>query len=191
VLYVSHHSADAELRDEPLVRDLLRDEAPAAFYACDVRGIGESRPNTCGEDSFLTPYGCDYFYAAHSIMLDRPYVGQKTHDLLCVLDWLKAHGHAQVHLAARGWGALPAAFAAVLSDEVVQVTLKNALTSYAAVAESETYRWPLSSFVPGVLAAFDLPDCYRALAKKKLRQVEPWGAAAGGAGPPAGRRTQP
>ena len=48
------------------------------FYTCDVRGIGESRPDTCGTDQFLTPYGSDYFYAIHAIMLDRPYVGQKT-----------------------------------------------------------------------------------------------------------------
>jgi len=59
----------------------------------------------------------------------------------------------------------------------VQVTLKNALTSYAEVAESEAYGWPLSAFVLGVLARFDLPDCYRALAAKRLRQVEPWNAA--------------
>ena len=26
------------------------------------------------------------------------------------------------------------------------------------------------------LASFDLPDCYRALEAKKLKQVEPWGA---------------
>src|SRR5688572_28419163 len=100
-------------------------------------------------------------------MLDRPYLGQKTHDLLAVLDWLAAAGHTDVHLAGRGWGALPAAFAALLSSRVTQVTLKNALTSYAAVATTEVYGWPLSSFVPGVLRTFDLPDCYRALTPKK------------------------
>ena len=109
-------------------------------------------------------------------MLDYPYVGQRTHDVLCVLDWLKSLGHDEVHLAAKGWGAIPAALAAVLSDQVVQVTLKNALTSYTDIARSEAYDWPLSSLLPGVLEKFDLPDCYRALSKKKLRRVEPWGA---------------
>ena len=134
VLYVSHHSADAELRDEPLVRELPEAEPEAAFFACDVRGIGESRPDTANADSFLTPYGSDYFYAIHSLMLDRPYVGQKTHDVLTVLAWLGNYGHREIHLAGRGWGAFPAAFAALLSDAVVQVTLKNALTSYTAIA---------------------------------------------------------
>jgi dienelactone hydrolase len=175
VLYVSHHSADAELRDEPLVRELLDAESGAAFFACDVRGIGDSQPETCGVKSFREPYGCDYFYAIHSIMLDQPYAGQKTFDLLRVLDWLGEYGYSDVHLAARGWGAIPGTFAAVLHDRVKQVTLKHALTSYANVAESEEYDWPLSSFVPGVLRYFDLPDCYAALATKQLRQIEPAG----------------
>jgi dienelactone hydrolase len=178
VLYVAHHSSDVELRDEPLVRELLK-EAGGDFWACDVRGIGESRPTTAGENQFLLSYGSDYFYAIHSLMLDRPYAGQKTHDLLRVLDWLKSCGRKEVHLVARGWGAIPATFAALLCEVVTQVTLKHALTSWQAVAESETHRWPLSSFVPGVLEKFDLPDCYRALKGKKLRQIEPWGAEAG------------
>lgn len=176
VLYVSHHSADAELREEPLIAELFESEKQAVFFACDVRGIGDSRPDTCGRNTFLEPYGCDYFYAIHSLMLDRPYVGQKTQDLLGVLDWLNSVGHADVHLVARGWGAIPATFAALLCPYVKQVTLKNALTSYADVAESETYDWPLSSFLPNVLARFDLPDCYAELKVKDLRQIDPWGA---------------
>jgi len=176
VLYVSHLSADTELREEPLLKELVDAEKGTAFFTCDVRGIGDSRPDTCGIDSFFEPYGCDYFYAIHSIMLDYPYAGQKTYDLLRVIDWLGSVGHTEIHLAAKGWGAIPGTFAAVLSDAVVQVTLKNALTSYTDVAESEEYRWPLSSFVLGGLETFDLPDCYRELEKKGLRQIEPWGA---------------
>jgi dienelactone hydrolase len=175
-LYVSHHSADAELRSEGLVKELLEAGGDGPFYACDLRGIGESRPDTCGSDQFLSPYGSDYFYAAHSIMLDQPYVGQKTHDLLRVIAWLTSLGHRQVHLAAKGWGTIPATFAAVIHDRVNQVTLKQYLTSYAAIAESENYRWPLSCLAPGILASLDLPDCYRELAAtKKLRQTEPQG----------------
>ncbi len=177
ILYVAHHSSDAELRDEPLIAELIKAEPQATFYTCDVRGIGESRPDTCGANQFLTPYGSDYFYAIHALMLDLPYVGQKTTDVLRVLDWLRTFGHKEVHLVGKGWGSLPATFAAVLAGpEVTQVTLKNALTSYSTIAESESYAWPLSSFVPGVLEKIDLPDCYAALADRKLEQIDPWGA---------------
>lgn len=176
VLYVSHHSADAELREEPLIGELINDDPTATFFAVDLRGIGDSRPDTCGINTYLSPYGSDYFYSAHALMLDRPYPGLRTHDLLTVLDWIKDLGYAEIHLAAKGWGTIPATFAAVLSDVPTQVTLKNALTSYTDVAEAERYSWPLSSFVPGILEHCDLPDCYAALDGKKLRQIEPWGA---------------
>jgi hypothetical protein len=109
-------------------------------------------------------------------MLDYPYIGQRTFDVLRVLDWLNAWGYGQIHLAAKGSGALPATFAALLSSQVIQVTLKNALTSYTEVAEARDYNWPLSALPPGVLTSFDLPDCYRELRKKNLKLVEPWGA---------------
>ena len=176
VLYVSHRSADSELRHESLVQDLLTAEPDAAFYAMDVRGIGESQPDICGKDQFLRPYGSDYFLAAHANMLGRPYLGQKVLDVLRVLTWLKDQGHDEIHLAGRGWGALAASFAALLNDEVKQTTLKNALTSYSAIAETEDYQWPYAQLLPNVLQRFDLPDVYRALEPKGLKQIEPWGA---------------
>jgi hypothetical protein len=112
-------------------------------------------------------------------MLDRPYVGQKTHDLLRVLDWLASLGHREVHLAAKGWGTLPATFAAVLCGRVIEVTLKEGLTSYAEIAESEDYNWPLSVFPGGVLTRFDLTDCYLVIKhERRLRQVAPQSAVA-------------
>ncbi|MBL9199041.1 MAG: acetylxylan esterase [Opitutaceae bacterium] len=186
ILYVAHHSADAELRREPLIAEVMAAEPASAVFACDVRGVGESLPTTTGQSS-LAPYGSDYFYAIHGLMLGAPYAGQKTHDVLRVVDWLRAQGHGEVHLVARGWGALPATFAAVISDGITQVTLKNALTSYDDIAQNEAYRWPLSCLVPDVLKSFDLPDCYRALAAKKPRQIEPWGAMAGRARAPRGQ----
>lgn len=172
ILYVSHLSSDDELREEPLIREVMQAEPESPVFACDVRGIGESLPDTCDPNSFHSPYGSDYFYAIHSLMLDRPYVGQKTFDVLRVLDWLASLGHTDIHLVGRDWGAIAATFAAVLSKNVQQVTLKNALTSYAEIAESEHYTWPLSAFLPNVLAHFDLPDCYAVLSSKKLRHVE-------------------
>jgi dienelactone hydrolase len=177
ILYVSHASADDELRSEPLIKDLIQSDPTAAFYTCDVRGVGDSEPQTTSLND-RGEYSTDYFYSSHANMLDYPYVGQRTFDVLRVLDWLNAWGYGQVHLAARGYGALPATFAALLSDHVVQVTLKHALKSYTEVAEARDYDWPLSALPPAVLSSFDLPDCYRELKRKNLKLLEPWGATA-------------
>lgn len=179
VLYISHHSADAELRDESLVQELLATSSDAAFFACDVRGIGDSQPDTCGVNQFLARYGSHYFYAAYSFMLDRPLLGQRTNDVLRVVQLLAAAGHEEIHLVGNGWGALPAAFAALLSPVVKQVTLKHALTSFHELAIHEDQQWPYATMLRDVLAKFDLPECYTQLAAKNLRQIEPWGAADG------------
>jgi dienelactone hydrolase len=170
-LYVAHDSADAELRDEPLVRELAQE--PGVLFALDVRGLGDSRPNTCGEDTYRHPYGCDYFYASYGILFGEPYLGRRTHDVLAVLDLLEAYGYSRVHLAGMGYGSLPALFAAVLDDRVQPVTLKHSPVSYQSLAETEDYAWPLSGMLPGVLRVFDLPDCHRALRAKGLRLMEP------------------
>ncbi len=176
VLYVSHLSSDRELREESTIREVMQAEPGSPVFTCDVRGIGESLPQTCDPDSFHSRYGNDYFYAVHSLMLDRPYLGQKTFDVLRVIDWLASVGHHDIHLVGRGWGALAATFAGVLADNVKQVTLKHALSSYTEIAETEQYDWPLSALLPDVLSHFDLPDCYAELSGKGLRQIEPWGA---------------
>lgn len=177
ILYVAHRSSDDELRTEPLVKKLIAQYPDAAFYACDVRGIGESQPNTTNR-GFDTAYGSDYFYAAYGLMSDYPYAGQRTYDLLSVIRLLKSAGHTDIHLVGNGWGSIPATFAALLADGVTQVTLKHAPASYDDIARNERYHWPLSALVPGVLAHFDLPDCYAALASKNITQIEPWSALA-------------
>jgi cephalosporin-C deacetylase-like acetyl esterase len=174
LLYVSHRSADAELREEPLIADLLKAHPDAAFYACDVRGIGESQPNTCGANTFDSAYGNHYFYAAHGVMLDRPLLGQRTFDLIRIVQWLKECGHEEVHVVGKGWGALPAAFVALLDARVKGVTLKHALTSYADIAADADYRWPYALLLPGALPRIDLPEVYAALAQKGLNMIAPW-----------------
>lgn len=177
VLYVAHQSSDLDLREQAWLLPWAEQYKDVPFFACDVRGTGDSMPTTCGgANVFLSPYGNDYFYASNGLMLDRPYPGQRTLDVLSVLAWLEAQGHSEVHLIAMGWGAIPATFAAVLSPVVTQVTLKNALGSYQELAETEDYKWPLSGMVPGILSVCDLPDCYRVLQAKRLQQLDPWTA---------------
>jgi dienelactone hydrolase len=172
VLYLPHLSSDAELRENEFLREL---QSAPAFFACDYRGIGESMADAVKPGSYDSYYGSDYFYAAHATMFGESYVAWRVHDVLSTLDWMASFGYADVHLVARGNGALPGALAALLHDSVTRVTLINPLKSYAEIAEAELYDWPLSALIPGVLAEFDLPDVYRALEAKGLEMVEPVG----------------
>ncbi|MCY2974220.1 MAG: prolyl oligopeptidase family serine peptidase [Planctomycetota bacterium] len=167
ILYLADLSSDEELRSEKMLREWAKEKSMDLF-ACDLRGCGESQPDTCGPKSFLKPYGSEYFYAIHGLMLDRPLLGQKTWDVLRVLQWMESAGYQQVHLAARGRGTLPATFAGLLSNVVNQITLKQSLDSFSTIAQTEYYQAPLVSILPNVLSYFDLPECYRALQNKQL-----------------------
>src|SRR5690606_33293130 len=138
------------LRENEALKEAIAAAADTPVYAVDLRGIGDSRPDTTNENSYLSPYGSDYFYAIHGLMLDDPYPLQRTRDLLTVLNWLKSIGHPRVHLWANGWGSIAGTLASVYHPVVTQVTLQHSLTSFDELARAEEYDWPLSSMIPDV-----------------------------------------
>lgn len=163
ILWIGEKSSDVELREEPLVKEIMAAEGESVpVFACDVRGVGDSLPGTAGNDPHGY-YGADYFYAAYANMMAKPYLGGKTHDILRVLDFLAKYGWNDVHLASKGWGTVPAALAAVLDERVKKVTLKDRLESWHSVATEEHYEWPLSHMIYGVLRDWDMPDVYAQL----------------------------
>lgn len=171
-VYLPHLSSDEDLREEKLARDLVA--KTDRFFAVDVRGSGESRPNSCG-GNHLTAYGSDFFYTYYHQMYGESYLGRRVWDVLRVLQLLGDRGYDKFQLAGRGRGSLIALFAALLDERVTQVTLKHAPLSYFDMTQDEDYTWPLSGMVWGMLQKLDLPDCYRALGKK-LTLLEPWNA---------------
>ncbi|QDU39603.1 Acetyl xylan esterase (AXE1) [Maioricimonas rarisocia] len=176
ILYVSHLSSDEELRENELLLETIKSSPETPVFTLDVRGVGESQPNTTDENTSLhAAYGADFMYAAHGIMFDDAMPLQRAFDIMTVLNWIRTFGYSDVHLIANGWGTIPGTFASILHPMVQQVTLQHPLASYTALATAETYTWPLSSMIPGVLNHFDLPDCYAALESKKVALVEPWG----------------
>jgi dienelactone hydrolase len=166
-VYVPHRSSRGEV-------DAGKTPAPVMLFALDARGIGDVTAMSCGIFDFFEPTGCDYVYASHGKYLNECYCGRRVHDLLRALDLLRANGWRSAHLVGRGLGAVSALFAACLHPMVKRVTLHNGLLSYHELTQVAVQSWPLSSLVPGILEHFDLPDCYRALAGKRLTLVEPW-----------------
>ncbi len=162
-VYVADQSADWELKKGAL-QEFLSPQDGTITYACDLRGIGESRPNTCGgTSSYYTPYGNDYFYAAHALMLGSSVVAQRTFDLLRVCQFLRQAGHAKIELIARDLVTIPATLTTLLEPATTTTTLIDPPDSFHQVATTERYDWPLSAIAPHVLEDFDLPDCYAAL----------------------------
>ncbi len=163
LLWVAEFSADAELRENEALRELVAAQpAGSLVIACDPRGVGDSLPGTAGARA-RDYYGADYFYAAYANMLGRPYLGGKTHDVLRVLDLLASRGWSRIHLAASGQATVPGGLAAFLDDRVETVCLLDPLESWHSIATDEYYQWPLSHMLLGVLEKWDLPQVWEAL----------------------------
>lgn len=166
-LYLPHLDATQEV-----VEGLTPKPQSGHLWSLDARGFGMMRATTCRNQPFFTPYDGDYFYHCHGQMLGESYVGRRVHDVLCALDLLEARGAQRVHLFGRGLGSILATFAGVLHPVVKQVTLHGAPKSFQQIAESKMYAWPASMMPAGVLKSFDLPDCYAALKRKKLKNQQ-------------------
>ena len=111
-LYLPHVAAEDDLQGDALAIALRRQHS---LYALDVRGLGESIP-TPAEAAFFHPYGMDYMFHGHGLMLGQSYLGRRLHDVLSTLDLLVAAGARRVRLYGRGQGALLALYAALLHD---------------------------------------------------------------------------
>ena len=168
-LFLPHVASQQELGDDGLAASMASGSDP--FYLLDSRGLGESRPDEAGD--FFHPYGMDYMFHGHELLLGGSYLGQRVSDVLRTLDLLVAEGAGKISLYGRGQGALLAAFAALLHEGVASVTLQHAPLSYQAMTQAPLVAWPVAGFPRGVLARFDLPDIYRALGRR-LHLVQPW-----------------
>jgi len=168
MLYLPHLSS----REDVISGDAPQCDEP--LFALDVRGMGQTMALTCADDNFFAPYGSDYFYASYAHMFGKPYLGRRVHDLMVTLNLLQDEGCREIHLMGRGLGALTAVFAGLLHPLVKKVSFINTLLSYFELTQAPVQSWPFSSMAYGILSYFDLPDCYRALAKKHLKIISPW-----------------
>lgn len=171
-LLVPHLAAYEDLVSRRMKRLLA---GRARTFAVDPRGIGQSMSASCEKQDFFASYDSDYFYQAYALMLGEPYLGRRVHDVLCTIDWLAHLGYTDIRVVGRGMGALLALLACTLDERPTKVTLVNGLLSFHELTQVPYYEWPASSMLAGVLKAFDLADCYRALGKK-LRIIKPWDA---------------
>ena len=81
---------------------------------------------------------------------------------------LAANGARKVRLEGHGLGAIPALFAALLSDKVNGLELTDAIESFEAEANNPASLLPLSCIPPGILKVTDIPEILSALRKAKM-----------------------
>ena len=155
--------------------EVIKYDRPAEelMAALDFRNIGESLAQTgsFGADyrKFCTIHNQDSHYDSLELMFGSSMVARRVLDILRTVEFVKANGVKELHLIARGQGALPGIFAALLSDKVASLTLHDAPESCLSMVRKRITFWPQSCMLPGLLEFTDLPEiCDVIRAEKKL-----------------------
>ncbi len=149
----------------------LAEGGPAARLAesgrrvvlADLRGMGASAPPTTAErsDTLSDSDAREAFLALH---IDRPLLGQRVYDLLCLLETLHPREGLRptgsFDLTGIGPAGLAVLHAAALADKrlIEHVVLERTLVSWTDVVERGISRRQFAGVIPGVLAYYDLPD---------------------------------
>ena len=170
-LYLPHTSVEVDANESDFMKGV---NADGVLYAVDVRGLGESMPEE-PYGGFFQSYGMDYMMHCFGLMFGESYLGRRVYDVLRTMQLLKAEGAKKIHLSGRGQGAIIAAFAGMLDDAVVDVTLADTPKSFQEWTDCPVPSWPSAMMPWAALKSFDLPDLYKAYGDR-LKIVSNWNA---------------
>jgi hypothetical protein len=148
--------------------------------ACDVRGIGETkpphRPAIEGLGEFGQLFDVETAISYMTWYTDESLFGMRVQDVVRSVDYARSRADIdkqQLRIAGKGAGALSVLFAAVLDERISNITLERGLLSYRTLARADRYTHGTGIFVPGILKHFDLPQVAAGLAGRKLIMASP------------------
>jgi len=128
-----------------------------AVMEVDLRGWGETTPDMPARK---VRFSWDDMCAFRAIEMGRPLPGMRVLDLLAAVE--EARGkYKQVFVVGLDAGGIIALHAAAVSASIAGVAAVRSLPSYQEVMERPIHDEPVSSFVPGALAYYDLPELAR------------------------------
>src|SRR5207248_1049531 len=157
VLIISKRSK-TEILDSPLAQQLIARGLLVA--AADLRGVGESSAN-------------EFEIATSLWMLSQTLAGGWIADVQSAVRYLKADlGAQQVCLVGLDGLAQTAVLAAAVTPEIDSVATEGLLSSYRDLLSREI-RWDASTYLPGVLKYFDLPQAMAAVAPRRCLVFNP------------------
>jgi pimeloyl-ACP methyl ester carboxylesterase len=158
-------------KDDPIVRRSVIDPLVASGYqviGMDLRGWGESAPVPPGGS---VSFDWEDFFAYRSLEIGRPLLGQRIKDLLAIAP--RRVNRPRWIAVGIGAGALVAAHAAVLEQRIEEVISIGGLLSYRSLIDDPLSTQPFSSYLPGVIGAYDMRDVYAAIAPRRLLLINP------------------
>jgi hypothetical protein len=120
-----------------------------------------------GAAGYAVEHQSEENYAWASLILGRSLLGQRTTDVLALVNALVSrYPQVEIVVAARERLTVPALCAAAIEPRIAKTYLSGHLVSWRSIAESESYSHPFANFVTDVLRQTDLPQIARAMAPR-------------------------
>jgi len=176
VLYLDERGKAADI-------EILQTLARAGFVvlAADVRGVGETasregRSYDQPESWAQLLLGAEANCACNAFLIGTTILGLRTFDVARCVDYLVSRDDvdpSRISVIGVGDMGLVALHAGALDSRIAVTVSDGALATYRSIVFSEIYRHPPASFVPGVLAEYDLPDVAATIAPRRLAVVNP------------------
>lgn len=165
VIYVNGEGKAVDAAPGGPIEKLVK--AGHVVYAPDLRGLGETAPGTTAPNR-PNYFGADFKDIFLALHLNRPLLGQRVYDLLCIVEELAAGDKFDIQLIGIGTAGPIALHAAALSPHIKQVTIERSLVSWSAVVRTPISHNQLTNVVPGALQRYDLSDLAAAIAPRPL-----------------------
>jgi hypothetical protein len=155
-------------------------DSGASVMLAELRGWGRTQPNPTGA---ARKVNWEEFFAYRGFELGKTLLGMRVDDLLSAV---QVAGAGRVFVLGVEAAGIVALHAAALSERIAGVATLRTLTSYHDVTQRPGYAEPVSSFVPGALEHYDLPDLERLISPRPCIRLDNHNAlrAAMRSGPP-------
>ncbi len=148
--------------------------------ACDVRGIGETKPphSPASEwpGEFRQLFDVETAIVYMTWFMDESLLGMRVQDVIRSVDYAYSRPDVDkqnLHVTGKGAGALWVLFAAVLDNRIKGVACERGLASYGLLARVDRYTHSSGVFVPDILTKFDIPELAAVLTDRRVELVSP------------------
>jgi dienelactone hydrolase len=157
ILIVAEHGRQS---DDAIQLKAQLARAGFTAIAIDLPGWGERKPNPPGSKA---QFPWDDFFAWRSFEMGRSLLGLRVSELLSI-----RRAFNKSYLIGIDAGGIVALHAAALDQSIAGVATWRSLDRWANALQRTTASEMMSSFLPGVLKTYDLPDLVRSLAPRPV-----------------------
>jgi cephalosporin-C deacetylase-like acetyl esterase len=134
------------------------------------------RPSPPGTEAAKSPLqGAFYLLSLRAELIGRTLLGMRVDDIIHAVDYLASRPDvdvASITVYGKGGAGVAALHAAALDRRITRVVLEDTPSSFRSILDNPLHQNAPEIVIPGVLAHYDIPDLIRAIAPRRVMQLQ-------------------